>query len=60
MKCSHGLAYEVRCADCVREALDRMKNEPVKKPVPLGTVAGPYRLEGRERLIAVDSIQSIR
>lgn len=39
MKCSHGLAYEVKCWSCMSEALDReAKINAAKNSVPKGLV----------------------
>jgi len=45
MNCSHGLAYEVKCAMCFSEAMARVvayvKIEPGKIPEAKGVSAGP-------------------
>jgi len=44
MKCSHGLAYEMKCGLCMSEALARVaedaKISALKNPVPQGQAAG--------------------
>ena len=40
LKCSHGLAYEVKCSECFAEAMARVKTAAVQKPVSDSKVAG--------------------
>ncbi len=47
MKCSHGLAFEVRCPRCFTEAMaqcaEHKKISSVKAPEPKGVSTGPVQ-----------------
>lgn len=60
LKCSHGLAYEVKCSQCYSEAMARVlatvKTEGVKNSVPVDVLC----VVGKGLHTQVDSIQARR
>jgi hypothetical protein len=54
LKCSHGLAYEIKCYACVSEALVTVKLNAIKTVPPKGIVA----YKSAELRIIVDSVRA--